>query len=85
MSKNQPKVNYLAALFRAYRKTTGLNSTMIGAKVGCTADNARRNMNKPGENWTIGSLLCYCDVLGIPRTEAFDMAQKDYDSHRKRK
>ena len=74
--KTPPKVNHLAALFRAYRKASGMTSAMIAAKIGCTADNARRNMNKPGKDWTVGQLCQYCDVLGIPYEEAFAAAAK---------
>ncbi len=69
-----PKVNALAALFRAYRKATGLTSAEIGAAVGCSPENARYQMNKPGKEWNIGMLLRYCDVLGIPYQEALDAA-----------
>lgn len=76
MNRSPPKVNHLAALFRAYRKASGMTSTTIAAKLGCTADNARRNMNKPGRCWTVGDLCKYCDVLSIPYEEAFAAAAK---------
>ena len=71
-----PKVNYLAALFRAYRKQTGLTSAQIGEAVGCSPENARFQMNKPGREWNVGQLCKYCDVLGIPYQAAFEAAAK---------
>lgn len=72
----RPKINYLAALFRAYRKATWLTSREIGAAIGCSPENARHQMNKEGRLWQIGMLLQYCDVLGIPYSEALESATK---------
>lgn len=72
----KPKVNELAALFAAYRKARHLTSTQIAEKIGCTPQNARVQMNKPGREWNIGQLLRYCDVLGIPYDEALAAAAK---------
>ena len=66
-----PKVNHLAALFRAYRKARGMTSADIAEAVGCTEENARYQQNKPGTDWNVGRLMEYCDVLGIPYEEAF--------------
>lgn len=71
-----PEVNHLAALFRAYRKATGLTSREIGKAVGCSPENARHQMNKPGREWQVGMLLKYCDVLGIPYKDALEAAAK---------
>ncbi len=70
------EVNYLAAVFHAYRKATGLTSVQIGAALGVTPENARYQMNKPGKAWNVGKLMRYCDVLGIPYQEAFEAAVK---------
>lgn len=70
------KVNELAALFSAYRKARGMTSAEIAAEIGCTAQNARVQMNKPGTEWNIGQLLRYCDVLEIPYSEALEAAIK---------
>ena len=70
------QVNELAALFRAYRKARGMTSEDIAAKVGCTAQNARVQMNKPAREWNIGQLLRYCDALDIPYDEALAAAAK---------
>lgn len=72
----KPKVNELAALFRAYRTAKGLTSEKIGAALGCSPENVRCQMNKPPEDWNIGKLMKYCDVLGIPYEEAFAAAAK---------
>ena len=72
----KPKVNELAALFRAYRTARHMTSTQIAEKIGCTPQNARVQMNKPGREWNIGQLLRYCDVLGIPYDEALQAAAK---------
>ena len=73
----KPKVNYLAALFSAYRKATGKTSTQIADEIGTTPSNARTQMSKPGKEWNIGQLLRYCDALGIPYDEAFAAATKE--------
>ena len=71
-----PTVKELAAVFRAYRKSAGLTSRDIGAAVGCSPENARVQMNKPGGDWNIAQLMRYCDVLGIPYSVALDAATK---------
>lgn len=72
----KPKVNELAALFATYRKVRHMTSTQIAEKIGCTPQNARVQMNKPGRDWNVGMLLQYCDVLGIPYDEALQAAAK---------
>jgi hypothetical protein len=76
IGRPSPKVNELAALFRAYRKDRGMTSVDIGAALGCTPENARYQMNKPGADWNIGQLMKYCDVLHIPYEEAIAAAVK---------
>ena len=70
------KVNYLAALFTAYRKERKITSVDMAEKLGCTAQNVRVQMSKPGTEWNIGKLLAYCDVLGIPYCDALEAAAK---------
>ena len=72
----KPKVNELAALFRTYRTARHMTSTQTAEKIGCTPQNARVQMNKPGRDWNVGMLLRYCDVLGIPYDEALQAAAK---------
>ena len=74
--KPKPKVNELSVLFAAYRKARNMTSAQIAEEIGCTAQNARVQMNKPGREWNIGQLLRYCDVLGIPYDEALAAAAK---------
>lgn len=73
---NRPKVNELAALFRTYRTARNMTSAQIADRIGCTAQNARVQMNKPGRDWNVGMLLRYCDALGIPYDEALKAAAK---------
>jgi len=70
------KTNELAALFRAYRKAKNMTSTQLAEKLGCTSQNVRVQMNKPGKEWKIGQLLKYCDALEIPYEEALNAAAK---------
>ena len=72
----KPKVNELAALFSTYRKARHMTSAQIADIIGCTPQNARVQMNKPGRDWNVGMLLRYCDVLGIPYDEALQAAAK---------
>ena len=74
LKQPKPKINYLAALFHAYRIATGMTSAEIGKEVGCSASNARAQMAKAGTEWNIGRLLKYCDALGIPYEDAFKAA-----------
>lgn len=76
IQKTEPKINYLAGLFRDYRKAAGMTSAMIAGEVDCSAENARCQMNKPAEQWNVGQLMRYCDVLGIPYEEAFEAVIK---------
>ena len=73
---NKPKPNYLAALFRAYRKERNMTSKDIADALGCTAENVRTQQNKSGREWNVGKLMQYCDVLGIPYADAFEAATK---------
>lgn len=72
----ETRSNELAALFRTYRTARHMTSTQIAEKIGCTPQNARDQMNKPGRDWNVGMLLRYCDVLGIPYDEALQAAAK---------
>ena len=72
----RPKVNELAALFRAYKKARKISSAEIAYEIGCSPSNVRCQMNKPGTEWNIGQLVKYCDVLGIPYADAFEAAIK---------
>lgn len=74
--RGPPEVNELAAVFRAYRRASGMTSAEIGEALGVTAENARYQMNKPGKLWNVGKLCRYCDVLGIPYDIAFAAASK---------
>lgn len=72
----KPKVNELAALFSTYRKDRQITSVQIAEKIGCTPQNCRVQMSKPGKDWNIGMLLRYCDAIGIPYDEALSAAAK---------
>lgn len=74
--KTEPKINYLAGLFRTYRDGRKMTSAMIAEEMDCSAENARCQMNKPAEQWNVGQLMRYCDVLGIPYEEAFEAVIK---------
>ena len=74
--KTEPKINYLAGLFRTYRKERAMTSAMIADEVDCSEENVRCQMNKPAEQWNVGQLMRYCDVLGIPYEEAFEAVVK---------
>lgn len=76
MNKRPPKINYLAALFREYRRATGMTSADMAEELDCSEENCRCQMNKPAEKWNVGQLMRYCDVLGIPYADAFDAAVK---------
>ncbi len=76
LRKRTRKANALAALLRQHKLEAGLSSEEIGKRVGCTADNVRRQIGKPPERWTVGALKRYCDAIGIPYSEAFDAAAK---------
>lgn len=75
-ARDKPKVKYLAAVFRAYRKAAGMTSKDVAEAVGCSASNARVQMNKPGAEWNIGQLTAYCDALHIPYSEAAEAAMR---------
>lgn len=72
MNKRQPpKVNYLEALLKAYKRAQGLTSEMIAEKLGYSPENVRQQLRKPAKAWNIGALMQYCDILGVPYEEAF--------------
>ena len=72
----QKKVNHLAALLREYKRAAGMSSAEIAEKLGCTADNVRRQIGKPADKWTIGALKRYCEAIGIPLDDALEAAAK---------
>lgn len=76
MNKSPPKVNYLAALLREYKRAVGKTSEELGKELGCTPENIRAQIRKPAELWTVGQLMTYCDLLQVPYEEAFDAAMK---------
>lgn len=67
----RPQVNHLAAVFAAYRKERHMTSVDVARMIGCTPQNARVQMSKPGKEWNVGMLMKYCDALCIPYEEAF--------------
>ena len=69
-------VNELASVFAKYRRKKRMSSAQVADMIGCTPQNARVQMNKPGKAWNVGQLMLYCDVLGIPYDEAFAAASK---------
>lgn len=69
-------VNHLAMVLRGYKLASGLTSEDLGKRLGCTADNVRRQIGKPADQWNIGALLRYCDELSIPYEEALSAAAK---------
>ena len=74
VSWGKPKVNYLAALFRTYRKEKRMTSEQIGKLLGVSAVSVRAQMNKDAEKWRIGDLKLYCEALGIPIEDALAAA-----------
>ena len=53
-----------------------MSAEEMGKRLGVTADNVRHQIGKPADQWNIGQLKRYCDVLGIPYGEALDAAAK---------
>ena len=74
--KPKPKVNYLRGVFASYRAANGLTSESVAEKLGCSAQNVRAQWAKPAKEWKIGALMDYCDVMGIPYSEALEAAVK---------
>ena len=67
----KPEVNRLEMLLKAYEKAAGLNSAKMAVRLGCSADNVRAQLRKPADQWRIGMLKRYCEVVGCPLEEAF--------------
>lgn len=76
MNKSPPRVNYLAALLREYKRAAQRTSDDLAKELGCTPENIRGQIRKPAEKWTVGQLMIYCDLLQIPYEEAFSAAIK---------
>ena len=66
----RPKVNYLSALLKTYKKERRMTSEQLGKLLGVTGAQVRAQINKPADKWQIGRLKLYCDALGIPYEEA---------------
>lgn len=78
ITKPEPSVpvNYLRALFAAYRKANGLNSEIVAERLHCAPETVRWQWAKPPKTWKIGQLMEYCDAMGIPIMEALEAAVK---------
>lgn len=75
--RRQPKpYNALAAVLRGYKLASGLTSAEIGDKLGITPEHARRLIGRPADQWNIGALKRFCDVIGCPYEEALSAAAK---------
>ncbi|MBR1565875.1 MAG: hypothetical protein IJ649_03835, partial [Oscillospiraceae bacterium] len=53
-AKPKREVNRLAAVLRGYKLASGLTSEELGKRLNCTADNVRRQIGKPADQWNIG-------------------------------
>jgi hypothetical protein len=78
IDKNPPKrkVNYLAALMRQYKLDRKMTSAQMAEALYCKPESVRRQFGKPADTWRVGTIIDYCDVLGIPYEEAFAAAAK---------
>lgn len=74
--KPRKPVNHLAATLREYRRASGLTSSEIAQRVGCSPENVRHQMAKPADQWQIGRLRQYCAIIGCPIEEALAAAAK---------
>ncbi len=75
-SKPKPKVNYLAAVLREYKRAAGLTSEKIADLLNVSPEHVRYMIGKPADKWNIGQLKEYCDVIGCPYAEALEAAAK---------
>ena len=66
----RPKVNYLAALLEAYKKDQRMTYDKLGKLIGCSGQNAKQQMARPADKWTVGQIKAYCDALNIPYEDA---------------
>ena len=76
ISRPRKPVNYLAAVLREYKRAAGLTSAQIADMMECTPEHVRALLGKPADNWRIGQLKQFCDVIGCPYSEAFEAAAK---------
>jgi len=74
--KKAKPFNALAAVLRGYKLASGLTSAEIGEKLGVTPEHARRLIGRTADQWNIGALKRYCDVIGCPYQEALEAAGK---------
>ena len=66
----RPKVNYLSALMETYKKEQRLTYDKLGKLIGCSGQNAKQQMARPADKWTVGQIKLYCDALDISYEEA---------------
>lgn len=74
--KKRKPVNYLAALFNAYKRANNLNSDQIAEMTGYAAPSVRAYINRAPETWNVGKLMSFCDAIGVPYMEAFEACAK---------
>ena len=70
VSWNRPKPNYVKSLLTVYRKEAHMTYETLGKLVGCSAQNAKQNVNKPADMWRIRDLKRYCEALDVPIEDA---------------
>ena len=68
--KVPPKVNYLAALFKAYKKANKISTAAMAEKLGCSQQNVAQQISRDTDLWTIGQLKKYSAAAGVPLEEA---------------
>lgn len=68
--------NHLAACLRGYKLSSGLTSQDIADQLCVTADTVRHQIARPADQWRIGDLKRFCDVIGAPYDEALQAAAK---------
>lgn len=74
---NEPvRINYLRALFAAYRKANKLTSETVAERLGCSPENVRYQWAKEPDDWNLGALRRMCAAMGVPFREALDAAGK---------
>lgn len=75
--KPKPKpFNALAAVLRGYKLASGLTADQIGKRLGVTGDHVKHMIARPADQWNIGALKRFCDVIGCPYQEALEAAGK---------
>lgn len=76
---SKPKVpppNYLSELLKRHKKAIGVSSEEMARELCVCSKTVNNRLNQKPEEWSVGDIKRYCEILGIPFADAMDAATR---------